>query len=136
MVVATRQGGQNSAYRCPQTGDCQRRASINASIVEPIVVEAVRTALANVEGSASMADRAREAEAELERAQAELDAAIRSFASAGLQDEQAATDRLAELREARDGAEERVDHLAPQRTRSSSTLLPTGTASLSRSAAH
>ena len=70
------------------------------------------------EGRASAEQGAREAEHALELAQAELDGAIRTLA--GFEDETAARDRLAELRETRDGARARVDQLG--RTRSTVTL--------------
>lgn len=85
--------------------------TISAEIVEGIVVAEVRRALA--EGRASVEHNAREAERGLERAQQNLDAAIRAFDGF---DEQAARDRLDEFRAARDQAQERVDHLGGQRS--------------------
>jgi hypothetical protein len=91
------------------TGDCKRRVTISANIVEVIVVDRVRAALADAEGRASVEDNSRVAAAELERAQGDLNAAIRAFD--GLEDETAARDRLAELRDRRDRAQDHVDHL-------------------------
>lgn len=101
-------------YRCSATSaaDCERRVTVGAEIVERIVVEKVRVALADVEGRASVEQNARDAELRLERAQADLAAAIRAFA--GLEGEQAAVERLAELRAVRDRAQDRVDHLGGQ----------------------
>jgi DNA-binding transcriptional MerR regulator len=115
MVVGSSNNSTVPAYRCPATGDCERKASIQAEKVEGIVVDHVRHVLADAEGRASVEDNAREAEADLERAQADLEAAIRTLA--GLGDEQAARDRLAELRAIRDRAQERVDHLGGHRSR-------------------
>jgi hypothetical protein len=89
------------------------RANIAAEIAETVVTDAVRVALRDVEGRASAEANVRDAELALERAQADLDAAIRAFA--GLEDETAARERLAELRQERDAAQERVDRLGGQR---------------------
>jgi hypothetical protein len=67
-----------------------------------------------VEGRASAAENAQQAIRERDRAQAELDTALRSFTSAGLGDEPVAVERLAELRTARDDAQARLDQMAPQ----------------------
>jgi DNA invertase Pin-like site-specific DNA recombinase len=114
MVVGTAHNGEYALYRCPPTGDCKRRVTISAELVESAVVGAVRTALADVEGRASVEDNARTAEGALESAQAALDGALRAFS--GLEDEQAARERLAELRDARDRAQEQVDHLGSHRS--------------------
>lgn len=109
MVVGTTGYGRYGIYRCPPTGDCQRRVTVSAQKVEEVVIEAVTTALADVEGRASVEAHAREAEVALERAQANLDAAIRAFDGVG--DEPATRERLAELRETRDARQEDVDQL-------------------------
>lgn len=101
-------------YRCPSTNDCPRHVTISAVKVEQLVVDAVKARLADAEGRASVEQNAHEAEIALERAQANLSAAIRAFA--GLEGEQAAVERLAELREVRDRAQERVEHLGGQRS--------------------
>jgi site-specific DNA recombinase len=111
MVVGTAHYGQYGLYRCPPTGDCKRRVTISAELVEKIVTDRVRAALADVEGRASVEDTAREAAAELERAQEALDFAIQGFAVAGVREEPSAVDRIAELRDVRDQAQEQVDHL-------------------------
>jgi len=117
MCVGTqKQNGRSYAfYRCPPTGDCDKRVTIGAEIAEKVVVDHARAALADAEGRASVEDNARQAEAAAEKAQADLDAAIRAFA--GVQDEPAAADRLAELQAARDLARDRVDHLGGTRAR-------------------
>ncbi len=112
MVVGTQtqHGRSYPFYRCGHVReDCERRVTVSAELVEHIVSDAVRAELADVEGRASVEQNAREADAVLERAQHDLDAALRTFA--GFEDEAAARDRLAELRDIRDRALERVDHL-------------------------
>lgn len=96
-------------YRCPSTSDCEHHVTISAEIAEEVVSRATRDALADVEGRASVAEKAREAAGALERAQADLDAAVRSFAAAGLEAEPVAIERLRELRGARDDAQARLD---------------------------
>lgn len=118
MVVGTSNNSAYWIYRCPPNGDCDRRVTISADIAENTVVDEVRQALADSEGRASAEQGAREAEHALELAQSELDGAIRTLA--GFEDETAARDRLAELRETRDGARARVDQLG--RTRATVTL--------------
>jgi site-specific DNA recombinase len=108
MVVGSSQN-RYSLYRCPPIGDCPRRVTIGAEIAERAVVEAVKELLAGIEGRASVEGGAAEAAEELARRQDALDAAIRAFA--GFEDEQAARERLQELREARDQARERHDEL-------------------------
>jgi site-specific DNA recombinase len=110
MVVGTAgRTGKYPMYRCPPTGDCRRRVSISARIIEGLVVERVRALLADQEGRASAEARGREAVVAVERAQADLDAAIRAFA--GVEGETAARERLAELRAIRDAAEAELEHL-------------------------
>jgi DNA invertase Pin-like site-specific DNA recombinase len=113
MVVASANHGQYPMYRCPPIVDCERRVTVSAVMVEEVVVAAVRAALDGLEGRASIEANAREAEVALVRAQADLDAAIRAFA--GLEEETAARERLAELRQVRDECQGRVDHLGGQR---------------------
>jgi site-specific DNA recombinase len=98
-------------YRCPSTNDCQHHVTIAAHIAEEVVTSAVRDALKDAKGRASVAENAHEAASALETAQTELDAAVRSFAAAGLADESSAIERLAELRQVRDEAQTRVDQL-------------------------
>jgi site-specific DNA recombinase len=108
MVVGTSQG-QYGFYRCPPVSDCPQRVTISAAVAERTVVDAMQEFLAGIEGSASIEAGATEAAEELSRRQEALDAAIRTFA--GLEDEQAARERLQELRAARDEARERHDEL-------------------------
>jgi hypothetical protein len=53
MTVASSHSGRYPGYRCPATSVCERRVSIAAELVEGIVVEAVKTATAGIEGQAS-----------------------------------------------------------------------------------
>lgn len=109
MVVGTANQTKYYIYRCPPNNDCPRRMTISAEIVEEVVTNAVREALGDLERRASAENNAREAEIALEKAQAELDAALRIFADFG--DEVAAMERLSALRNARDGARERLAQL-------------------------
>jgi DNA invertase Pin-like site-specific DNA recombinase len=97
-------------YRCTAP-DCRRRLTISAEIAERVVSDAVRAALEDAEGRASVAHSAQEAAQALARAQGDLDAAISAFMAAGLGTEPAAVERLAELRQTRDEAQERVDQI-------------------------
>jgi site-specific DNA recombinase len=98
-------------YRCASTSDCDRHVTISAEIAEQVVVDAVRTALADAEGRASAAENAQQAVSDLKGAQGDLDTAVRSFMAAGLENEPSAVERLAALREARDVAQHRVDQI-------------------------
>ena len=68
----------------------------------------MRERLADEKGRASADTAAREAEQRLDRAQADLDAALRAFEGF---DEAAARERLTELREVRDQAQDEVDQI-------------------------
>jgi site-specific DNA recombinase len=114
MVVGTANRSQYWIYRCPPTGDCEHRVTIAAELVEGIVTERVREALADIEGRASAEQGAREAAQAVERAQSDLDAAIRAFS--GLDGESAAVERLAELQRVRDSAQEHLDQLGGLRS--------------------
>ena len=112
MVVGTQTSGNRKYpfYRCPPTGDCSNRMTISAVIAERVVIEATRKELADLRGRASEENAAREAALAAEKAQADLDAALRAFA--GLEDEAAARERLAELRAIRDEALAEAEHLS------------------------
>jgi hypothetical protein len=94
-------------YRCPPNGGCQRRSSIGAEKAEQIIIDAVKARTADVEGQASRETRAREAEAELQRAQDALDNAIKTLADYA--NEPATKGTLDSLRAKRDAAEERLE---------------------------
>lgn len=110
VVGTTRANGKDyPMYRCPPNGDCTRRVTISAQLVEGIVVDEVKQLLRGVVGTASLDTGIAEAQAEAERAEAELDAAVRAFS--GLEDVESARERLTALREVRDSARERLDDL-------------------------
>jgi site-specific DNA recombinase len=113
MVVGSSNHGTTPVYRCPSKSNCERGVVISAKIAERIVTDAIRDALRDVEGRASAEANVREAAQAVERAQSDLDAAIRAFA--GLEDEATARDRLVEFREARDQAQERLEELGGSR---------------------
>jgi site-specific DNA recombinase len=113
IVIGARSAGGGGGksypiYRC-QNPDCARRVTISAPMIESIVVGRVQAEFADVEGRASVAVNARDAEVALEVAQRELDVAIRVLDVVG--DESSAVARLAQLREARDAARGEVDRL-------------------------
>ena len=110
MVVGVQihRGRRYPLYRCATSSDCTQKVSISAPAVEKIVTDAVRERLADEKGRASADTAAREAEQRLDRAQADLDAALRAFEGF---DEAAARERLTELREVRDQAQDEVDQI-------------------------
>jgi hypothetical protein len=111
VVGSTDQGGKRyPIYRCRPTGDCPRRVTISATVAEAAIVQAVQNLLADVKGSASVEADVAQAERDLAARQAELDAAIRTLAPVA--DEGAAREKLAELRAARDDAQDRLAALA------------------------
>jgi DNA invertase Pin-like site-specific DNA recombinase len=119
VVGSTRQSsGQYWFYRCNPTSDCPQRVTVSAELAESVVVDAVRAELEDVRGRASVDDDIADAERTLEESERELDAAVRAFT--GLEDVDAARERLLGLREDRDHARERLDELraatAPART--------------------
>jgi site-specific DNA recombinase len=110
VIGTTRQGRKvHSFYRCSPVSDCPRRVTVSANLAEQVVVDAVRELLAGMQGTATIAEGAADAERELETREQELDAAVRAFT--GLDDVDATRERLSELREARDSARERYDQL-------------------------
>jgi DNA invertase Pin-like site-specific DNA recombinase len=113
LVVGSNRQGRVPyyTYRCPQTGDCPRKPTIGAEVVERAVVEYVQSALSNVEGRATAEDRTVRAQAVLERAQDALEKAIRLLSD--LADETATREKLEKLRAERDAAQALVDELGP-----------------------
>jgi DNA invertase Pin-like site-specific DNA recombinase len=110
VVGTTRANGRDyGMYRCPPNSDCPRRVTISAEIVERAVIDAVRDRVDGMQGSATMEDGVAEAEHDLELREQELSAAVRAFT--GLEDVEATRDRLLELRDARDGARDRLGEL-------------------------
>lgn len=113
MVVGSSHYGRHPIYRCPPVGDCTRRVTITAEIVEAAIEEAAVEAIADEQGRASVESDAREAEVAAQRAQEALDAAVRAFT--GLEEEQSARERLEQLRTQRDLAREAAVQLGSQR---------------------
>jgi hypothetical protein len=112
MVVGTTNNhgsGLYHFYRCSTNGDCPRKVTIGAEIAEQTVIEAVRTALQDIEGRVSAAANARDAESQLEQAELALRAAVQAFT--GFEDVSETRERLIQLRQARDDAQARVDRL-------------------------
>jgi DNA invertase Pin-like site-specific DNA recombinase len=113
MVTGTTVQGRRRTpytfYRCNPTSDCPRRVTISAEVAEQTIADAVKSILKGMRGRASMDDGIRQAREEAERAEAELDKAVRAFS--GLDDVDAARERLNALREARDAARGRLDDL-------------------------
>jgi transposase-like protein len=113
VIGARTTGGKRyEHYRCPPVGDCPRRVTIGADLVEAAVEQEVRQLLTGMKGRASATRGAQEVARELERRQAELDSATRTLIGAGLQAEAAAIERLTELRQARDEAARQLDELS------------------------
>jgi DNA invertase Pin-like site-specific DNA recombinase len=109
MVVGTSNNSSYYLYRCPPNGNCARRQTISAEIVEGKVVSEVKDLVAGITGRASGASGVAETLAELDRRQEALDTAVRSLAAAGLTGEPVAAETLAELRQARDEVKARYD---------------------------
>lgn len=110
MVVGTTVQGRRrkpyTFYRCSPVSDCPRRVTVSADVAERVVVDAVRDLLEGMAGTASFAEGVEDAERDLDRREQELDAAVRAFS--GLDDVDAARERLTTLREARDEARDRL----------------------------
>jgi site-specific DNA recombinase len=110
VIGSTDQAGKRHYfYRGSPIGDCPQRVTISADLVERLVVDEVKQLLAAVTGKATLAEGTEAAEHDVERCERELEAAVRAFS--GLDDVDAARDRLAELREARDRARDRLAEL-------------------------
>jgi site-specific DNA recombinase len=114
MVVGFRTAGEKryEFYRCPPVGDCPRRVTMSADLVDGAVEREVRHLLHGIKGKASAESGAGEAARALERRQAELDSALASFGAARVAGEGAAVERLTALREARDEAAAHLDELS------------------------
>jgi site-specific DNA recombinase len=109
MVTGSANNGRYVLYRCTPISDCPRRVTISADVAEAAVVEKVCEVLAGISGSASVADGVADAERELGTAERDLSASVRAFD--GLEDVEAARERLLSLREQRDLARDHLDEL-------------------------
>jgi len=104
----TSRGHTQHFYRCTAP-DCTKPMTIGATLVEREVIAWVKQHLAGLTGTASGASGAEHAREQLDAAQGALDAAMRSFADAGLGGEPVALETLDGLREARDLAKDQRD---------------------------
>jgi site-specific DNA recombinase len=114
MVVGSAEKGTYPTYRCSPTGDCKRRVTISAKIVEQVVSEQVRSALSELRGRASDDTYVQDAEKELATAQDALDAAVEAFDGV---DAGSVNKRLRELTEARNAAQEALDQIGGTQAR-------------------
>lgn len=103
-------------YRCSANPPCGARAMIAAPIAEAKVWEAVRDALRDAQGRASIAESAQDAISGLATAQGKLDAALRVFSLTGAENESGAVERIGELKMVRDGWQAQVDQIGPNVT--------------------
>ncbi len=106
--TTTAKGYTTEIYRC-QNHDCARRVTISARKVEREVVAVVKQYMDDVAGAASNDEELVAATGRRDRAQAELDAAIRTLELVG--DEPEAVKRLGALKATRDEAQADVDRL-------------------------
>jgi site-specific DNA recombinase len=111
MVIGSTKQGEHtySFYRCPPVGDCPERVTISSDAAEKTVVAAVQDAVAGIRGTASVADGLSAAEDDVEAAEKELEAAVLAFS--GLDDVEAARQRLTDLQVRRDAARGRLADL-------------------------
>jgi DNA invertase Pin-like site-specific DNA recombinase len=113
LVAGTSNHKKTPCYRC-KNPDCRKKVVVSANLVDPMVVDAVKRRLGDLEGRASAVSAAQAAVATRDAAQAKLDEAMRAFAD--LSDEPVAIETLAKLRAARDAAEEQVKQLGSTAT--------------------
>jgi hypothetical protein len=104
-------------YRCPPTGDCTKRMTISAPIVEDAVIAAIKEETHDTYGLWNKAaTNARQAQAALDKAQSDLDKFVRMWSS--LDDEDAVRERQIELKTILDQCQKRVDRLGgPKRVK-------------------
>ena len=113
MVIGTQtqNGRKYPFYRCPPNGDCPRRVTVGAVMVEQVVIETIQLAIASVEGDYTIWDQkianARQLTLDLANAERQLDAAMDQMRD---WTDNRATLKLAELRQAVDDAQKRVDN--------------------------
>lgn len=115
MSLSARGQGRTGAYYRCSNRECSARVTIDARIAEEAVTKAVKDALRTAQGRASIAESAQEAVPRLERAQDDLDSALRVFALTGAENEPAAVERIADLVKVRDDARAEVDRIGPDR---------------------
>lgn len=116
MVVSARRTAPGAAvYRCP-TLNCDLRPRIKAEIVEDAVKEAVQMLLKGVSETVTDDESTEQARAELERIDAELEAAVEAFS--GFDDVPATRERLSALRDEREALVDKLDELEREAGRS------------------
>jgi len=103
-------------YRCSPVGDCPKRVTISADVAEKTVIAEVQRLLDGRAGTASADTGIADLEAEHDRLERELDAAVQAFT--GLDDVDAVRRRLVSIRDDRDRVRDRLDDLR-------SAMLPT-----------
>lgn len=106
--VQTQNGRRYPFYRCPPVGDCTRRVTIGAELVEQAVVERTRQALRGMKGRASAAERHRKAVAARDEARVNYEAALTAL---GDWRDEATVARLGELRAGWEQAQVHLDGL-------------------------
>jgi Recombinase/Recombinase zinc beta ribbon domain len=111
LVAGTSNHKKTPVYRC-KNPDCRKKVVISANVVDPLVTEAVRRRLADLEGRASAANAAQAAVATRDTAQEKLDGAIRTLGE--VMEEPASIETITKLRAERDAAQEQVDQLGGQ----------------------
>jgi site-specific DNA recombinase len=111
MVVGSQhqQGKRYAMYRCSPVGDCPRRMAISAEIAEEVVWAEAERLTAGIRGTASLGAQISEAEQTLAVIEERIGQAVRAFA--GLEDVSDTGEVLAELRERRDQASDRLAEL-------------------------
>jgi hypothetical protein len=118
MIAGTQKqnGRRYPFYRCGRVReDCDHRQAISAKLTEEKVVATMKDWLADLRGKASADVDLTEAESELTQAQEILDRAFKAFS--GFESEEAARQRLLDLKEARDRARNRYEELSRKRER-------------------
>ena len=110
LVLSATHQGRYEYYRC-QGDDCERRVTISATVIEPLVVDAVKDTIADVEGRASAQTRVREAQDAADRARANYEAALSVLSDFT---DAAAVQKLRELQHAAEEAQEHAEQLRPR----------------------
>jgi DNA invertase Pin-like site-specific DNA recombinase len=104
-------GGPYAFYRCAGP-DCAHKVTVGAELAERVVVDAVKAAIADIEGQASAEHAHAQAAERVERARAAFDAAIKAFDGF---DAASVREKLQELRADIDEAEDHLHRLGGPR---------------------
>jgi DNA invertase Pin-like site-specific DNA recombinase len=114
MVIGSSSWGARTyhSYRCnPTSGDCPRRVSISADLVERIVVEKVHELTQGIAEGASLGEEIAAVEREAEAATQRRDALIAMLGELGLEDLEVAQEQLRSASELVRSAEQRASEL-------------------------